>query len=78
MPPTATDIELERQAAVQYSLASHLLWAVWGIFQACKKPSSDFDYVAYALKRLNAYDAFKRDLHIVGGSSRPLSSCIEQ
>jgi choline/ethanolamine kinase len=47
---------LAREAR-HYSLASHLLWACWGLAQS-RVSSIAFDYVGYAAGRLQAYEHF--------------------
>jgi len=42
----------------QYTLASHLFWAIWGLTQA-KNSLIDFDYFDYSLKRLQIYSNTK-------------------
>lgn len=41
---TLQDIELWRGWVTKFTLASHLLWGVWGLLQACHS-SLDFDYI---------------------------------
>lgn len=44
-----------------YSLASHLLWGLWGIVQA-PKSEIDFDYLGYAKERFSRYFEQKREI----------------
>jgi choline/ethanolamine kinase len=47
--------------AREFALASHLTWACWGLAQANRAQEGDFNYVAYALGRIEAYDHFSGD-----------------
>ena len=53
---TVTEEMVERLyvEANKYSLASHLHWGIWGLAQA-RISTIEFDYFAYAMKRLKAY-----------------------
>lgn len=43
----------------QYALASSLWWGIWALVQARHSPI-DFDFMAYAVTRLTAYDKHRR------------------
>ncbi|KAI8908210.1 kinase-like domain-containing protein [Powellomyces hirtus] len=45
----------------KFTLASHLLWGLWGIMQA-GETEIDFDYVAYACERFNQYWKTKEEM----------------
>ena len=42
----------------QFSLASHLMWGIWALVQA-KFSAIDFDFIDYAMQRLNEYSRKK-------------------
>lgn len=44
--------------ANKYTLASHLYWGIWGLAQA-KISDIDYDFFAYALRRLQRYSLTK-------------------
>lgn len=54
--PVITDERLEKWYVEvnQFSLASHLYWGVWGVLQAYHS-EIDFDFLGYAVTRLNEY-----------------------
>ncbi|CAG8652763.1 1994_t:CDS:2 [Acaulospora morrowiae] len=45
-----------------FSLASHVLWGVWGIIQAAQSEIS-FDYRSYGIQRLQAFEDFKEGIY---------------
>lgn len=44
-----------------FSLASHFLWATWGLVQA-EISQIDFDFMEYSVRRYNQYLATKEDI----------------
>ncbi|KAI9284543.1 kinase-like domain-containing protein [Umbelopsis sp. AD052] len=59
-PKVLSDEELEEQAvrlaseSAKWSVASHLMWGLWGLVQASQS-EIDFDYYKYAMQRLSAF-----------------------
>ena len=53
---------------------SHLLWGVWGLAETALGAAQDtkFDYLTYAVKRLQEYDETKKKLC---GLSEPVVTC---
>lgn len=62
--------ELERQVNQmletidKFSLAAHLYWGLWALVQAINS-TIDFDFLSFALKRLEEYYKRKNELFIV-------------
>lgn len=50
-----------RDEVWRHALISHLGWAVWAIIQSLTSPI-EFDYVQYAVQRMEGYDYFKSKL----------------
>jgi|NOAtaT_6_FD_contig_41_6633446_length_1606_multi_9_in_0_out_0_1 thiamine kinase-like enzyme len=50
-----------RDEVWRHALISHLGWAVWAIIQSLTSPI-EFDYVQYAVQRMEGYDYFKKKL----------------
>ncbi|KIY51338.1 choline kinase, cytoplasm [Fistulina hepatica ATCC 64428] len=66
--------DLDYQVAI-WSPASHAVWAIWGLVQAredveSQNPQPDFDYIGYAMCRM---ECFRRELKALG--IPPLNSC---
>ncbi|KAL5707186.1 hypothetical protein ACHQM5_025267 [Ranunculus cassubicifolius] len=59
--PSDTEVEQLVQDAEKYTLASHLLWGLWGIISE-KVNEIDFDYMEYARQRFQQYWATKQKL----------------
>ncbi|KAL5707147.1 hypothetical protein ACHQM5_025233 [Ranunculus cassubicifolius] len=59
--PSDTEVEQLVQDAEKYTLASHLLWGLWGIISE-KVNEIDFDYMEYARQRFRQYWATKQKL----------------
>ncbi|XP_042894377.1 ethanolamine kinase 1-like [Penaeus japonicus] len=55
------DIELWRGWVTKFTLASHLLWGVWGLLQDCHS-SLDFDYITYGISRIAEYKRRKEEI----------------
>lgn len=53
-PPTTAQLESLYITVNLFSLASHLWWGLWALLQA-KESSIDFDFLGYAILRLNEY-----------------------
>lgn len=50
-----------REEVGRHSLISHLSWAVWAVIQSMKSPI-DFDFVQYAVQRMEGYYIFRNKL----------------
>lgn len=57
---TEQDIEAVYVETNTYSLASHLLWALWALIQAKMSPI-DFDYLAYFFLRYNEFKKQRKE-----------------
>ncbi|KAI0711690.1 hypothetical protein C8Q76DRAFT_797959 [Earliella scabrosa] len=69
--------KLEGQARV-WSPASHGMWAVWGVVQAREfvegmDGEPEFDYLGYAVCRM---DAFRRELRALGIPGLPVPAAV--
>lgn len=59
--PTEWEVDEAYVEANKYTLASHLHWGIWGLAQA-KISDIDYDFFAYALRRLTRYVRTKEAL----------------
>lgn len=58
------EIDQIMNEAKHFVMASHVMWGLWGLIQA-KQSVIEFDYVGYAVQRLEEYRRWKRDvLHL--------------
>ncbi|CAN0194423.1 unnamed protein product, partial [Hapterophycus canaliculatus] len=56
---SADEVEALVAEADAYSLASHLLWAMWALLQSKSNAAAPgFDYLKYAAERMRAYRCF--------------------
>lgn len=66
--PTPADVEREVAALAKevqlHSLTSHLFWGIWGILQEAYS-SIPFDYLPYAVRRMERYYLEKTAVHEV-------------
>lgn len=46
-------------AARDYMIMSHLMWGLWGLIQLKVSDVADFDFLGYAMQRLQQYQALK-------------------
>ncbi|KAI3455884.1 hypothetical protein Pfo_012547 [Paulownia fortunei] len=67
-----SDVEVEQllQEVEKYTLASHLLWALWGIISEHVN-KIDFDYIEYARQRFQQYWAKKSEVLEFSSSTIP-------
>ncbi|KAL1538402.1 putative choline kinase 2 [Salvia divinorum] len=56
--PSVSEVKQLNQEVEKYTLASHLVWGLWGLISAHVN-EIDFDYVEYARQRFRAYWAKK-------------------
>ncbi|KAG8385167.1 hypothetical protein BUALT_Bualt03G0013600 [Buddleja alternifolia] len=68
--PSASDLEHLLQEVEKYTLASHLLWGLWGIISEHVN-KIDFDYMEYARQRFQQYWATKPELLKLPSSTKP-------
>ena len=59
----STDVELLWEEVQYYVQASHLFWACWALHQT-QLSDIPFDFLSYAIKRLQGYQLFKEKLKI--------------
>ncbi|XP_047958649.1 probable choline kinase 2 [Salvia hispanica] len=59
--PSDSEVKQLNQEVEKYTLASHLVWGLWGLISAHVN-DIDFDYVEYARQRFRAYWAKKREV----------------
>ncbi|KAG6395846.1 hypothetical protein SASPL_141975 [Salvia splendens] len=59
--PRDSEVKQLNQEVEKYTLASHLVWGLWGLISAHVN-DIDFDYVEYARQRFRAYWAKKREV----------------
>lgn len=52
----------------KFSLAAHLFWGVWALIQS-RHSSLDFDFVSYAIQRINQYLKEKDQINKTNGHS---------
>ncbi|CAM9804365.1 unnamed protein product [Chrysoparadoxa australica] len=55
---TTESAEALDNEAMHYALASHLMWALWGVIESTIS-EIDFDYAAYAQQRIEAFHHFE-------------------
>ncbi|XP_042018806.1 probable choline kinase 2 [Salvia splendens] len=59
--PSDSEVKQLNQEVEKYTLASHLVWGLWGLISAHVN-DIDFDYVEYARQRFRAYWVKKREV----------------
>ncbi|RZC93397.1 hypothetical protein C5167_026012 [Papaver somniferum] len=67
--PTDVDVDALVEDVEKYTLASHLVWGLWGIISEYKN-DIDFDYMEYAKQRFQQYQLRKAKLLVMNSSSR--------
>ncbi|XP_057812206.1 probable choline kinase 2 [Salvia miltiorrhiza] len=68
--PSDSEVKKLAQEVEKYTLASHLLWALWGLISAHVN-EIDFDYVEYARQRFQVY--WGKKCEVLGASAQQKS-----
>lgn len=61
---TDKDVEVLYVQVNQFALASHFFWGMWALIQA-KYSTIDFDFLGYAIVRLNQYFKMKQEVTLL-------------
>merc|ERR1712150_7258 len=58
---TEEDVAILDQETVNFMMASHLMWALWGVIEHCIV-DIEFGYIEYAAERLALYSKLKKTI----------------